>query len=153
MKNQNKMIILIISIILITLLGGLLLMLLKQDNQTSKPQVCFNNNCFFVELAKTEKEHETGLMFRKSMNENNGMLFIFNNNNEKSFWMKNTFINLDIIFIDEDLQITKISKNNSYCDDNCQIIKGMGKYVLEIDAGMSDEIGIKEGERVRFINF
>ena len=78
---------------------------------SSTPYVCFENNCFDVDIALTESEKEKGLMYVEHLNENKGMLFVFENEGQHSFWMKNTLIPLDILWIDEDLNINHIEKN------------------------------------------
>ena len=65
-----------------------------------------------VEVAKTNEEQVKGLMYRLELKENEGMLFLFDNEKKTSFWMKNTFIPLDIIFINKKLSINKINKNS-----------------------------------------
>ncbi len=67
-----------------------------------------------LELAKTPHEHAFGLMFREFMPQNRGMLFMFPDDEARSFWMKNTMIPLDILFADSDLKIRKIFRNKQY---------------------------------------
>jgi len=107
-----------------------------------------------VEIAKTLDELSRGLMFRKKLESNKGMLFLYNESRVVSFWMKNTLIPLDMLFIDEDWRIEYIEKNVPPCPDGhvCQKYgpKEKIKYVLEVVGGYSDEKGIKEGDRVEF---
>jgi len=114
-------------------------------------KVCFKNNCFDVELAITDEEQMQGLMFRKSLARNRGMLFIFKEEEMSSFWMKNTLIPLDIIWINENKEAVFISENTQPCkEDSCFSIAPdkKAKYVLEINAGISKEIGLKVGDRL-----
>jgi len=103
---------------------------------------------FTVELAKTSEQHQKGLMFRESLPDNHGMFFIFDNDAPRSFWMKNTLIPLDIIFINKDFIITGISHAIPCTHDPCTIYNGTGKYVLEINAGLSQKYNISVGDRI-----
>ena len=116
-------------------------------------QVCYKKYCFLVELARTNEETEKGLMFRNHLDKDKGMLFIFDKEDIYPFWMKNTLIALDIIWMDEVGNIVFISKNNQPClADNCPSINpgAKAKYVLEINAGVAEELGIKTGESMEF---
>jgi len=116
-------------------------------------QVCYKKYCFLVELARTNEETEKGLMFRNHLDKDKGMLFIFDKEDIYPFWMKNTLIALDIIWMDEVGNIVFISKNNQPClADNCPSINpgAKAKYVLEINAGVAEELGIKTGEAMEF---
>jgi len=116
-------------------------------------QVCYKEHCFLVELAKTNTEIEKGLMFRNHLDKDKGMLFIFGEEGVYSFWMKNTLISLDIIWIDENKKIVFLSENNQPCHtNNCPSINPgvKAKYVLEINAGIAEELGIKIGESMEF---
>jgi hypothetical protein len=116
-------------------------------------EVCYKEHCFLVELAKTKEEKEKGLMFRNHLDKDKGMLFIFDKKEIYPFWMKNTLIPLDIIWIDENQKIVFISKNNQPClTDNCPSVNPgvKAKDVLEINAGVAEELGIKTGEALEF---
>ena len=111
-------------------------------------------NCFSVELAKTQAQQERGLMYRTGMDKNKGMLFIFDKEAIYPFWMKNTLIPLDIIWIDNNYKAVFISQNVQPCKGLiCPTIVPLGpagghpaKYVLEINAGIVNEIGLKIGD-------
>src|SRR3989344_2502586 len=75
---------------------------------SEKPQVCFEEKCFNVELAKTDVEKAQGLMFREHLDRNSGMLFIYDEEGSYSFWMKNTLIPLDIIWINSQNKVVDI---------------------------------------------
>jgi len=114
-------------------------------------KVCFNDNCFYVELAETSGEKSQGLMYRENLAENRGMLFIFDQEGPYSFWMKNTLIPLDIIWLDENKEVVFIVKNAQPCKQEiCPSIKpdNEAKYVLEINAGLSDKLNLKIGDKV-----
>ena len=117
--------------------------------QSSQNKVCFGANCFSVELAKTDAEREKGLMYRTSLDENKGMLFIFNTESIYPFWMKNTLIPLDMVWIGANNKIVFIAQNVQPCKTLiCPITMPLAKakYVLEINAGVSQKIGIKVGD-------
>src|SRR3954471_15143047 len=103
---------------------------------------------FSVELAKTDKERETGLMYRKEMADGRGMLFDFTPEQEVSMWMKNTFLSLDMIFIRADGRILRIAENTE--PQSLRIISsgGPAKGVLEVIAGTAKKYGIQPGDRV-----
>ena len=88
-----------------------------------------------VEVAKTNEEQAEGLMYRLELKQNGGMLFLFNNEKKASFWMKNTLIPLDIIFINKNGSINKIYKNTIPKSKKRIISKGEVLAVLEINAG------------------
>lgn len=119
------------------------------DSPYSLGTVCVKDNCFKVEIAKTEKQREEGLMERKSLDKDKGMLFIFDKESIYPFWMKNTFISLDIIWIDNSYKVVDIKENNKPCNNIfCSSIypSSKAKYVLEINAGLCSELGIKKGD-------
>ncbi len=92
-------------------------------------------------------------MFRESLDADKGMLFIFEEEGEYPFWMKNTLIPLDIIWIDRNKEVVFISKNTKPCEvDSCSIINPNRKsqYVLELSGGMVDKIGLNVGEKIIF---
>ena len=92
-----------------------------------------------VEIADDNEERMQGLMFRENLDENEGMFFIFENESYQTFWMKNTLIPLDIIFIDKNFEIIDI-KNAVPCkEDPCQFYKSSkpAKYVLEVNSNFT----------------
>jgi hypothetical protein len=103
---------------------------------------------FTVEMATTEEEKTTGLMFRKELADGRGMLFDFSPEQEVTMWMKNTFIPLDMIFIRADGRILRIAENTE--PQSTKIIPSMGlaKGVLEVIAGTAKKYGIAPGDRV-----
>jgi uncharacterized membrane protein (UPF0127 family) len=99
-----------------------------------------------VEIAETDDTRHLGLMYRENMQENQGMLFIFPDEDFESFYMKNTIIPLDIIFINAKKQIVKIHKNTvPYSEKSLPSLKP-SMYVVEVNAGFTDKYKIKEGE-------
>ncbi|HIH36825.1 MAG TPA: DUF192 domain-containing protein [Methanocellales archaeon] len=108
------------------------------------------DNCFYVELAATPDDRTLGLMFREHLDPDKGMLFIFEEEGVRPFWMKNTLTPLDIIWISEDQEVVFISKNTQPCKtDICPGINPgkKAKYVLELNGGISDKIGLSVGDK------
>lgn len=103
-----------------------------------------------IEIAETEYETQTGLMYRKSMQQNRGMLFIFPNETRKSFYMKNTEFPLDIIYINSGLKVVSIQKNTKPLDQSSIPSQVPAKYALEVNAGLSDQWGLKAGDVISF---
>lgn len=103
---------------------------------------------FEVELALTQEEMSVGLMFREDMDDDKGMLFYFGQEREINFWMKNTFIPLDMIFIKADGTIHHIHENAVPEDLTPIPSQGRVMAVLEINAGLSKKLGIQPGDRV-----
>ena len=104
-----------------------------------------------IQISQTEYDRELGLMFRKSMAENQGMLFIFPDVQVRSFWMRNTVIPLDMIFIDSIKTILNIAKNTTPYSDNSYTSTGPAKYVLEVNGGFADRHQIRQGEKVNLL--
>ena len=103
-----------------------------------------------IQIANTDFDRQLGLMFRKSMSENQGMLFIFPQASVQSFWMRNTYISLDMIFVNADMKIITIHKNTKILSDQSYQSTGRAEYVIEVDAGFSDKFNIKVGDRVNW---
>lgn len=104
---------------------------------------------FHVEIADNDAEREQGLMYRRSMAADHGMLFIFDQPSPQSFWMHNTFLPLDLIFIGADGRIVNIAANATpFSDDNIPSA-GPVRGVLELNAGRTAALGILPGDRVR----
>lgn len=104
-----------------------------------------------VEVADSQALRTLGLSNRRYLGDYDGMLFVFDQNVNNPFWMKDTFINLDIIFIDEKGFIVDIKEDNEPCgDDYCpQILSdSQYRYVLEVNGGFAETNGVKEGQSV-----
>jgi uncharacterized membrane protein (UPF0127 family) len=103
---------------------------------------------FSVELAVTDEERERGLMFRRSVPEFTGMLFDFKRDQEVTMWMKNTYVSLDMIFIQSDGRIRRIAENTE--TESLKIIPSGGpvRAVLEVAAGTARKLGIGPGDRI-----
>ena len=105
---------------------------------------------FDIEIADGDYETQTGLMHRYSMKDNRAMLFIFPDMSLRSFYMKNTFIPLDIIYLDKDKFIVSIQENAKPLDDTSLPSHVPAQYVLEINAGLTQKWSIEIGDRLEF---
>jgi hypothetical protein len=104
---------------------------------------------FQVEVMRTDAERERGLMFRRYLPQNRGMLFDFKTVQPVMMWMKNTYIPLDMIFMARDGKVTNIARNAEPFSERI-ISSGPPAYaVLEVDAGTADKIGVAVGDRVQ----
>jgi hypothetical protein len=106
---------------------------------------------FQAEVADTPAERNRGLMDRAELADDHGMLFLFPRPAQQSFWMKNTLIPLDIIFIRPDRTILGIVENAEPETLTSRRVPGLSQYVLEINGGLSSELGIAPGQRVEFM--
>ncbi|NNF18866.1 MAG: DUF192 domain-containing protein [Flavobacteriaceae bacterium] len=105
---------------------------------------------FDIEIADNEYETQTGLMYRQSMEKDRGMLFIFPDERIHSFYMKNTEIPLDILYLSSDMKVASI-KENAEPYNETSISSGVPvQYVLEINAGLSRELGIQVGDSIAY---
>jgi uncharacterized membrane protein (UPF0127 family) len=103
---------------------------------------------FAVEMAETDEERARGLMFRKEVPEGKGMLFDFKAEQPVAFWMKNTYVSLDMIFIKADGRILSIAENTEPLSERGVPSGGPVRGVLEVVAGTAKKLGIKPGDRV-----
>lgn len=103
-----------------------------------------------IEIASTDEERARGLMYRKEMAENQGMIFLFYNEEMQSFYMRNTIISLDIIYVNSKKEIVDIYKNTNVLDETSLPSKAPAMYVVEINAGLCDKYGITEGDQIQF---
>jgi uncharacterized membrane protein (UPF0127 family) len=103
-----------------------------------------------IEIADTEYDKQTGLMHRYSMPDSLGMLFIFEKEEPQSFWMKNTYISLDIIFLNKDMEITTIQKHTEPLTEWPIPSDKPAKYIIEVNAGFCDMHNINNGVKVKY---
>lgn len=146
---------LLITILLVFI--GYFKFVYKSETRTESKDpatIIFNNSNhtqITAEIADEPQEHAQGLMYRKDLPEGEGMLFIFSSESDLTFWMKNTYIPLDIIFLNKEKEIIKIHKNATPL--NSEILypsDGPAQFVIEINGGLTEEWGIKEGQSVIF---
>lgn len=103
-----------------------------------------------IEIADTEYDTQTGLMYRDAMADSQGMLFVFDDVAPRSFYMKNTRIPLDLIFADGDGKVVSFQKNAKPFDESSLPSNAPAKYVLEINAGLVDDWGLQVGDSLSF---
>lgn len=116
------------------------------------PQVCFQKTCLGVELALTAKQREHGLMFRRHLPDNQGMLFVFPNDDYWVFWMKNTYIPLDIVWLDSHHKVVDMVLNaRPMALESPPAFKPAfrAQYVLEGNAGFVEKNKIQTGDQAR----
>ena len=106
-----------------------------------------------IEVANNSEQRERGLMFRKHLDDNAGMIFVFPNSQPRNFWMHNTDIPLDMIFADSSFRVTGIVANAAPQTDTLRGVEGNSEYVLEVNGGFCAKNGIKPGDRFQFQNF
>jgi uncharacterized protein len=172
-KNPNKILVaaFIIISIFITICGGGIMAIYfisTTDSVVVNPTIAISdplsklkdgdfitakikNKTMNLEVAKSMSARETGLMNRYYIGANTGMLFIFEDENYQTFWMKDTLISLDIIYLDKDFKVVSFYSNTmpdqTYTTYN-SIYKA--KYVIETNAGFSDSINLKLGDKFSF---
>ena len=105
-----------------------------------------------VEVVRSEAEVRKGLMWRKQLDPDAGMLFFMGETDVQTFWMKNTYISLDMIFITEDMHVAGIVENTTPLSEEQRYVETPSMYVLEVNAGWSKKHQIGEGARVTFEN-
>lgn len=112
-----------------------------------------NGHRFTVEIARTSAEWAKGLMFREKLGPFEGMLFVGEEERSQSFWMKNTPISLDIIFISKDWKIVDIKAQTEALSEKSILSAKPAMHVLEIRGGRASELGIKLNQSVRWIQY
>jgi uncharacterized protein len=133
--------------------GFFALMLLAQTSLAMGPGTLVlktgtGDHNFAIEVARTDVEKARGLMFRRSLPENAGMLFLYDRPQPAGMWMKNTYIPLDMVFISADGRVHRIE---SYTEPfSTKVIHSEGNVVavLELNAGLADKIGLRRGDKV-----
>ncbi len=103
-----------------------------------------------IEVADTETKRNQGLMYRRHMESNQGMLFIMDQLKEQNFYMRNTYISLDIIYLDENKKIVSIARNTETLNDNSIPSNGNALYVLEVVAGYGETHGLQVGDQMEW---
>ena len=106
---------------------------------------------FFVELATTHSERSRGLMFRRSMQPGWGMLFIYEDERPRSFWMKNTYIPLDMVFLDRRGEVVSVIEGADPLTLEPRRSEGAARYVLELQAGVASTEGIAPSVRMNLL--
>jgi len=134
-------------------LAALSLLVCSSAHAQAISYVTLKGETFYVELAENDEQHATGLMFREHMGADRGMFFIFRNEYMQAFWMKNTLIPLDMLYFDKKLRVVSIQSNVPPCKvDPCPSYPSSGPamYVLELNGGTADKLGVKPGDSLEF---
>jgi len=108
---------------------------------------------FQVEIAKTGDQRAQGLMFRRQLAADAGMLFLFGGSEVRAMWMKNTYIPLDMLFIDEEGKIVRIEERTVPFSERAIVSGSPVSAVLELNAGTASRLKIRPGDRVRHSAF
>lgn len=114
-----------------------------------------NGRIILVDVVDTPEGRERGLMFRKGLPKDYGMLFVFPETMGLSFWMKNTWVSLDIVYIGGDKRVARVHRRvkpsmEKTSDQDVARVSGTGRYVLELPAGTADRLGLAEGQELKF---
>ena len=131
--------------------GVVVAILLLTGCPDDTPWVEVKGQRFNVEIAADDQSRARGLMFVDALPEDEGMFFIFRRMQPRAFWMKNTRIPLDIIYLDQNLEVVSIIKNAKPCKTpRCPSYPSgrPAQYVLELNGGMSDQLGLVEGDSI-----
>jgi uncharacterized membrane protein (UPF0127 family) len=124
---------------------------LIQSCAASGPHVELKGQRFSVEIAETDATREHGLMDRTEMAADHGMLFVFQDDIPRAFWMKNTKIPLDMLFFDADRRLVSVQHNVPPCEaDPCPAYSSgaPARYVLELNAGQARKLGVSPGDEL-----
>ena len=112
--------------------------------------VCFKETCFHPEIARTSTEKQRGLMKRRALASNEGMLFVYDREGQPRFWMKNMLMPLDFVWLDGKKRVVGVSENIPACgkgDCPTLSISGSAQYILEVAAGTIKKFGIKMSDQ------
>lgn len=115
--------------------------------------VVLKGKSFYVEVADNDPARMKGLMFREHMPADRGMIFLFPEEGMQAFWMKNTLIPLDILYFDRRFRLVSAQTEVPPCKaDPCPSYptSAPAQYVLELNAGMADKLGVKVGDKLEF---
>ena len=123
---------------------------LKKEKLFVENKLSKNKELFLVELAKNNYERQKGLQCKKKLKKNEGMLFIWSDEDYRSFWMKNTVIPLDLIFINSKLEVIEVYFDARPFSEKSIRSKKRAKFVLELNAGVFKKLGFDIGDRIIF---
>lgn len=112
--------------------------------------VTFGKQTLTCEIAASEAEREHGLMFRRDLPQDRGMIFVFETAHPASFWMKNTPLPLSIVFLDEDKKVLNVDEMAPYDEEHFHQSKGDAAYAIEANANWFEKHGIKAGDTAVF---
>lgn len=159
-KARSKLFVIIIVLIIAGFIAFFLVFTLKKETksaQTIPQKACLRIDTalptctFYLDIADSEATRIKGLSGRKSLADNEGMVFVFQQSEIQCFWMKGMLFPLDIIWLNDTKIITKIEKNVSPDTYPQQVCSDMlDKYVIELRSGTSDSIGLELGQKIVF---
>ena len=143
----NKKRILIVMAVIFAIISIIATKMFSNKVKQTSARVCFEQKCFQAEIANDEAVRQKGLMDRTSLEQDKGMLFVFDKEDKHSFWMKNTKIPLDVIWMDKEGKIVDIQTLTPCASDSCPsfVPESNAQFVLEINAGLSKESNLKIG--------
>ncbi len=121
------------------------------QNTLPKIEIKMNDKIYKIEVASSDKDRSKGLMFRKKLNKNSGMLFVYPNEQYLYFYMKNTFVPLDIAFIDESYKIVDIQSMQPL-DETTIASKAKAMFALEVNRDFFNKIGLKVGDKIEILD-
>ena len=145
---MRRRVFVLVALALLALLPAAIVQLGAAELQTLEIASKTGVHAFAVEMALTPEEQARGLMYRRSLPEGQGMLFDFKTERELTFWMKNTYVPLDMIFIRGDGTILRIAENTEPLSERLVSSGGPARGVLEVVAGTARKLGIARGDRV-----
>lgn len=150
MKNET---IIVIILVTLTFIAATSIIITGGPELASDTiDLTINNRIFTLEIAKTPMEVTRGLMNRNTISEDGGMIFIFDSDEPRSFWMKDTLVNLDMIFVNYSNHIVDINRNAKPCIEAEDCISyqssAPAKYVIEFNADVAEEMGLEIGQQI-----
>lgn len=151
-QRSIKQIIILLLILSIALFGAYSFLVAKSREGMLKVHFEHSDGSktgsYFLEIADTAEKRSQGLMYRKSMPADQGMFFKFDSEKIQSFWMKNTYIPLDMIFLDKDLKVVGLLENVPALNEIPRKIDKPSKFIVELNAGESSKVKIDIGSRL-----
>tara|TARA_R110002095_G_scaffold91585_2_gene79978 strand:+ start:1183 stop:1668 length:486 start_codon:yes stop_codon:yes gene_type:complete len=123
----------------------------RTQNQAIKIHSAGQDHTFILEVANTPEKREKGLMYRKSLKDHEGMLFLFDHPKRLCFWMKNSPIPLDILLLNKQGVIVKILKNMKPYSQERRCFKNFAQRAIELKAGICHDKGIRVGDSLTFL--
>jgi uncharacterized membrane protein (UPF0127 family) len=145
-KKNRRDVILIIAFVLLAGVG----FYFYNRNLTPRVEAQIGSRKFTLEVADTPDKQTKGLMFRRELPSSEGMIFIYESEKINSMWMKNTYIPLDMIFLDKDKKVVGILENVPPLTLDSRRVDKPSRYVIELNAGTVKEVGLKVGDLVKF---
>lgn len=143
-RKTNIILVLVIPVLMVTLFTYVF----KKPTYLDHMGIIINDNDYFLEIAQTNKERKVGLSKRTELCSNCGMLFIFNKEDKHSFWMKDTYLPLDIIWLNSKNQIVKIIAAASPDSETTYTNIDPAKYVIELKANEVLKLDLKVGDTI-----